>query len=310
VVTPFSPVLGLPAATVRPVAQRTVKRRVRSRVRPVVRRQHRQSRVVLATRAGWLPRGAAVWIYQWSATERGNARAVLARARHYGLSALFVRTGSTVDGFTGAKPLSALLRLAGRHDPAIVAWDYPVLADPSADAARLAEAAWFGRGHRGIARVAAVAPDIEDPSLTAGAVDTYLRHLRALLPPGVPILATVPWPSGLWPSFPYGVISGYANAFLPMTYWYSRSAYWVTLDSIQRLAHYGKPIFPVGQGYDSRLDDPLAPPSHPWSELAEFLAAARAGHVSGISLWSWQLAGNAQWHTLVDAAKVFTSHGQ
>lgn len=251
-----------------------------------------------------------MWVYEWSQTDHGQAGPILAKAAAAGLSALYVRTGSSWDGFTGGPALSALLPRVGPGGPAIIAWDFPDLAHPGQDALRLARAATYGRGRPGWAHVVAVAPDIETPAegtdLTAARLNWYLSDLRRFLPPDVSILATVPWPSAQRArSYPYGLIARYADAFLPMAYWDSHNPYRLTERSVLRLRYYGKPVAPIGQGYNQQLDDPALPPSHPKRELAGFLAAARRSGAAGVSLWAWQDAGPAQWAAMFKAHELF-----
>jgi hypothetical protein len=279
--------------------------------RPAHRRRSRARPAAPAGRtARWTPTGTGMWIYQWSATSGGNAVAVLRRSRLAGLSTLYVRTGSSWDGFTGAAPLSALLSRVGNGGPAIVAWDFPSLDHPGEDALRLARAARFGLNRRGWGHVVAVAPDIETPAegtyLTDARVLWYLSDLRRFLPRDVSILATVPWPSRYRVGrYPYRLISRYADAFLPMAYWYDNSSYVVTVDSIRYLDRFGRPVVPVGQGYNEQIDDPHLPPSRPRVELAGFVRAAQRAGARGVSLWSWQLAGPAQWGAIHNARRDF-----
>jgi hypothetical protein len=125
----------------------------------------------------------------------------------------------------------------------------------------------------------------------------------------MPILAAVPWPSEQrrgW--FPYGTIAQYSTALLPMTYWYNRSPSHVTSYSIWWLRRYHRPVFPVGQGFDSRVDAPYLRPSNQTGEATAFFRAAVRAHVTAVSLWSWQTAGAAQWHALWGYRNAFGPH--
>src|SRR5213079_2284449 len=89
----------------------------------------------------YVPTGTGMWIYQWHHTSGGRPTAIVRRARWAGLSTLYVRTGSTYDGFTGAGHVRALLRAARHTSVHVVAWDFPELRHPAHDALRLAHAA-------------------------------------------------------------------------------------------------------------------------------------------------------------------------
>jgi hypothetical protein len=257
----------------------------------------------------WLPTGTGMWIHQWNRTEGGNGRAVVAKARAAGLTHLFVQTGSSRNGWIGGPTLSSLLPATKGTDLKVVAWDFPTLVHPEADARRLARAAWWHQP--GVPMVAAVAPDVETASegtrATRDSIERYYRTLRASLPARVAILATVPWPSeNRVNRYPYVRTARHSDAIIPMAYWYNRSPSRVTATSMRILKAYGKPVIPVGQGYDGRLDAPyLAPDPHPGRSVDAFVTAARMSGARSISLWSWQTTGAQQWQALVRASKRY-----
>ncbi|MDP9101361.1 MAG: hypothetical protein M3N21_04350, partial [Actinomycetota bacterium] len=287
------PALSTAPSTQRTVAPNSPAARART-LRPVVR---------------WLPHGTGMWVHQWTATEGGHAGQVVARAEAAGLSVLYVQTGDSVDGWIGTPVLSQLLPATRGTDIKIVAWDFPTLANPVADARRLARAALFRRP--GTPRVAAVAPDVETGSegtrLSGHALDLYYATLRQALPAGVAILATVPWPSQYRiNSYPYARTSRHVDGFIPMAYWYNNSPAVVTTTSMHILQRYGKPVLPVGQGYDGRLDAPyLKPDPAPDRSVQAFVDAAKALGAPAVSLWSWQTTGSKQWGVLARARAAF-----
>jgi hypothetical protein len=257
----------------------------------------------------WLPTGTGMWIHQWSQTEHGNGRRVVRRAKLAGLSHLFVKTGSSHDGWVGATALGSLMPATKNTDIKVIAWDFPTLVHPGADARRLARAAWWHKP--GVPMVAAVAPDIETASegthATRSSIDRYYRTLRKSLPAHVAILATVPWPSESRVNrYPYIRTARNADAIIPMAYWYNNSPSRVTRTSMRILQEYGKPVIPVGQGYDGRLDAPyLKADPHPGKSVTAFVTAARMSGAQSISLWSWQTTGSQQWSALKAASKRY-----
>ncbi|MBV9368969.1 MAG: hypothetical protein JO074_04005 [Frankiales bacterium] len=258
--------------------------------------------------AKWLPTGTGMWIYQWDHSNGGQPGAVIKRAKTVGLTHLFVRTGSSHDGFTGAGVLRAVLPAAHEAQLRVIAWDFPELDHPLADAQRLAHAAKFVL-HGGY-RVSAVAPDIETPaegtSSTPGKVRAYLIALRRLLPADVPILATVPWPSAARIGhFPYPVVAAHCDALLPMAYWYNNSPAAVTAKSVQFLSRYHRPVMPVGQGYDGRLDVPSLPHNNLAKQVPAFFVTAHRMGARAVSLWSWQSSPDASWRALKSAQALF-----
>jgi hypothetical protein len=258
-----------------------------------------------ATPARWLPTGTGMWLHEWHRTEGGDAAAVVARSLASGLSHLYVQTGSTKKGWIGEEVLSELLPATSGTGLSVIAWDFPKLIDPEADARRLVQAATWQRP--GVPRVAAVAPDVETAAegtrLSADAVTRYYATLRAELPPEVAILATVPWPSEKRTrSYPYAETAAHSDAFVPMAYWYNRRPWVVTATSMEWLKRFGKPVMPVGQGYDGRLDAPyLAADPAPDKSVQAFVNAAQEAGAQSISLWSWQTTGDLQWGVLARA---------
>jgi hypothetical protein len=257
----------------------------------------------------WLPTGTGMWIHDWSKTEGGNGKKVVRRAKLAGLTHVFVQTGSSKKGWIGGKPLTQLMPATKGSNIKVIAWDFPTLVHPEADARRLARAAWWHKP--GAPMVAAVAPDIETASegthATRSSIDRYYRTLRKSLPARVAILATVPWPSeNRVNRYPYIRTARNADAIIPMAYWYNRSPSRVTRTSMRILMEYGKPVIPVGQGYDGRLDAPyLAPDRHPGKSVTAFVTAARMSGAQSISLWSWQTTGTQQWSALKAASKRY-----
>lgn len=256
----------------------------------------------------WLPTGTGIWIYQWVRSDGGNTRVIVARARAAQLSTLYVRIGSSHDGFRGAGVLRALLPAIRGTALHVVAWDFPVLNHPMRDAARLARAAWILR--RSGSSVSAVAPDIETPAegthLSGQRVAVYLRTLRAWLPHDVAILTAVPWPSRFRVGrYPYGTVAAGSDAILPMAYWYNNSPVRVTTTSMRFLRRFHRPVLPVGQGYDGRLDVPSLPHNNLRLQVPAFFATAHRFGARGVSLWSWQAAPPVAWGALKSAHRFF-----
>jgi hypothetical protein len=257
----------------------------------------------------FIPTGTGMWIYQWHHTSGGHAAGVVARARRVGLSTLFLRTGSSHDGFTGSHPLGALLHATRGTSLRVVAWDFPTLRHPVRDAYRLARAAHFHRGGAG-PHVAAVAPDIETPSEgtfnAAWRVRQYLHVLRRHLPKGVTILTAVPWPSRYrLADYPYRTVARGSDVLVPMAYWYNNPPSLVTARSIHYLRRFNKPVQPVGQGYDGKLDVPSLHHNNLWREVPVFFRTAHRRNVRAVSIWSWQSAPRATWHALARAHRMF-----
>ena len=252
--------------------------------------------------ARWLPTGTGMWLHIYGRSEGGNAKAVVARAKRSGLSTLYVQTGSSKKGWIGTPVLKSLLPATKGTGIKVVAWDFPTLEHPKADALRMARAAKYRCG--GCPIVSAVAPDVETAAegtkISAATVRAYYIILRQHLPSYIAILATVPWPSEKRTGhYPYAMTAAFSDAIMPMAYWYNRSPMEVTNTSMRYFRRFHKPVMPVGQGYDGRLDAPyLKADPRPGSSVLAFLRTAKAGGARAVSLWSWQTTGRQQWIAL------------
>ena len=259
--------------------------------------------------ARYIPYGTGMWTYQWDETEGGSARRIVARAKATGLTHLYVRTGTRKGGFDGGPMLRELLPATNGTGIKVIAWDFPQLKNPVADAKRLAAAARFRVA--GAPRVAAVAPDIETGSegtiLSNARVETYMKTLRRLLPDDVSIIGVTPWPSEKRIGrYPFGGVAKYSDALAPMAYWVNRDPATVARQTMQRFKKYGKPVVPIGQAYDPRIDVPTlkwGPPSQ--ADVTAFLKTADRYGAPGASLWVWQFASQGQWRALDRAEAMF-----
>jgi hypothetical protein len=259
----------------------------------------------------YVPEGTGMWTYQWSETEGGNAAKIMSRARIVGLTHLYVRTGTRQGGFDGGPMLRKLLPATKGTNVKVIAWDFPQLANPVADAKRLAAAARFTVP--GAPRVAAVAPDIETGAegtkLSSQRVAVYMSTLRKLLPNDVSIIGVVPWPSEKRAAkYPYGQVARFSDALAPMAYWVNRDPATVVAQTMHRLRQFKKPVMPIGQAYDPRIDVPTlrwGAPSR--GQVAAFLGTARRLGAPSASLWVWQFAKLDHWKALQAARGMYTA---
>lgn len=280
---------------------------VRTSPAPLTKAQKPAAKTGKAAR--YIPHGTGMWTYQWKETEGGNAGRIVARAKSMGLTHLYVRTGTRKGGFDGGPVLRKILPATKGTDIKVIAWDFPQLKNPVADARRLAAAAKYTV--KGAPRVAAVAPDIETSSegtiLTNARVETYMKALRRMLPSNVAIIGVTPWPSEKrLGRYPFGGVAKYSDALAPMAYWVNRDPGTVAKQTMQRLRKYGKPVMPIGQAYDPRIDVPdlpYGPPSR--DDVAEFLSTSSKMGAPAASLWVWQFASRGQWAALDTGEKLF-----
>lgn len=243
-------------------------------------------------------RGKGMWTYQWENTERGSASAVVRRARAAGLTQIWVRTGSSKAGFYAAPELRALLPLAHAAGIKVVAWDFPYLYDPVADARRAAVTLGFSVGGH---RIDAFSPDIESPSEGTQLTRTRLRVYLGLVQRAVgsrPLVSTVPHANNhWWRTYDYRTQVPYVDAFAVMSYWNCTEPGADILRSLQRLGPLGRPLHVIGQAFDfgpygGRVGDPTG------REVWRFLDVAHRRRLLGASLYVWQHATAEQLRAL------------
>lgn len=248
-----------------------------------------------------LPYGKGMWIWQPEKTEGGDVAAMVAKAKAAGLTHLYVRTGSTWDGFNGGAFLDQIVPAAHAAGLLVYGWDFPRLLSPADDVARAKAAV----DHRtpGKQHIDGFAADIETPSegtaISGPAATEYGQRLRDAVGTSFPLIATVPRPSPFF-SYPYAEVVASFDAIAPMVYWLNRQPDADVAGALHDLAPYGKPIFPVGQAFDGRPEGgrPGVPPP---DEIWKFMRFGLANGAQGVSFWSWQGADQRAWNAISEA---------
>jgi hypothetical protein len=235
--------------------------------------------------------GKGIWITNW-ANDDIDVNRVVAKAKAAGLTSIWVRSGGSRQGYYGGRVLPSLVPAAHRAGIKVIAWDFPFLSDPVADAARAKKALATG--------IDAFAPDVETAAegthATTRRVTLYLSLVRSYAG-SRPIAATVPRPTPKrLASFPYAAFAPYADVFVPMVYWSCNEPGLLVQQSLQRLGRW-LPVAPVGQAYDMRTDGGRGGlPTR--AETWRFLDTARRGGAVGASLWTMETIGAGQWSAL------------
>jgi hypothetical protein len=241
-------------------------------------------------------RGKGMWLTTWSDSQVDVAT-VVARSTTAGLRQLWVRTGGTPQGFYGHNVLDALLPAAHAAGLAVIAWDFPMLSDPVADARRAARTitASYGGQH-----LDGFSPDIEtinertfnDPPR----VRVYLSRVRAAAG-NLPVIATVMRPTEhQLATYPYRAEAPYVDVFAPMVYWSCNEPGQLAVESLRPLAKL-RPVHLVGQSYDmgpegGRHGLPTG------REIWRFLDAGKRAGAIGASLYLYSETKKAQWTAL------------
>ena len=114
-----------------------------------------------------------------------------------GLTHLYVRTGSSRQGFEATAFLEALLPVAHAAGLRVYGWDFPYLEDVAGDIERAMTAITFRTttGHRIDGFVPDIETGAEGTNLTAEAAGAYSPALRAAVGDDYPLIACVPNPS-------------------------------------------------------------------------------------------------------------------
>ncbi|MEY2435906.1 MAG: hypothetical protein QOF97_742 [Acidimicrobiaceae bacterium] len=257
--------------------------------------------------SGGLPVGKGMWLWQPDQVEGGDVNAMVARAKATGLTHIYVRTGSSVDGFYAQAFLDQVLPAAHAAGLRVIGWDFPYLSDVGSDIERAVSAISYVTpgGHR----LDGFAPDIETASegvaLTVDSAVWYGSGLRAAVGAAYPLIATVPNPTDyMVDRYPYAEVTAPFDAIAPMVYWLNREPDSDVATALDRLAPLGKPILPIGQAYDGGGEGGRPGPPTP-AELARFLDSAERHGAAGVSFWSWQHATQETWDAIA-AAPQFT----
>jgi hypothetical protein len=237
-------------------------------------------------------KGKGLWATPWADTAV-DARNLVARARATGVHSIWIRTGGTKQGYYGNRFLPALIPAAHRAGLRVIAWDFPFLSDPVADAARAKRALDAG--------VDAFSPDVETSAegtyLTTRRLRLYLSLVRSYAGQRA-VIATVPRPSPARKAYPYKAFVPYADVFAPMVYWSCKEPGALVQQAVSTLRAL-LPVAPVGQAYDMGPEGGRrGTPSR--AETLRFLDAARRAGAIGASLWTVEQAGPAQLKALAD----------
>jgi len=243
--------------------------------------------------------GTGMWIWQLNSTEGGQVPAIVKRAVEAHLHQLWVRVGDSKDGFYGASELDQVVPAAHAAGLAVIAWGFPYLYDPVADAHWTAQIlAWRGPGGQAVDGYSAdIEMATEGVDLTARRAQVYLQGVRQAAG-GRLVVATVYPPIGsLWTGrYPFVAMAPYVDAFAPMIYWECSDPRSDAVLDIGRLSRL-RPVHVIGQAFDmaSTGGRTVAPSG---AEITAFLSASRVAGAVGGSFWVWQHATAEEWAAL------------
>jgi hypothetical protein len=223
----------------------------------------------------------AMWIWELPAVNGGNPASIITTAHQYGVGTLMIKSsdGTTFWSQQFTSQLVSTLHAGGLR---VCAWQYVYGNHPVTEAYMGAEAVKDG------ADCLLIDAEVEYQGKYVAA-QTYIQRLRKLIGARFPLaLAGFPY-IDFHPGFPHSVFLGPGGAQYnaPQMYWKDIG---VTVDAV--FAHtysyntiYGRPIFPLGQVYDSP----------PLRQIIRFRELSRAYGAGGVSWWDWQEATAAGW---------------
>jgi hypothetical protein len=237
-----------------------------------------------------------MWIWEWSATDGGNAGQVVQQALADGLHQVWVRVGDSRDGFYGAEELGALVPVAHAHGISVIAWGFPYLWDPAGDARWTAQVLnWRGPAGQ---KIDGFSADIEKPSegvqLSAQRAAVYLEEVRKAAGDQLVIATVYPPSDANWDGgYPYRAMAPYVDAFAPMVYWECTDPGSEASLDLARLRTL-RPVHAIGEAFNfSSVGGRTVSPSG--AEINEFLSASRRAGALGASFWVWQEASPQEW---------------
>lgn len=241
-----------------------------------------------------------MWLNDPAFADGGDVSRIVQRAVDHGIIHLYVRTGSSWMGFYAGPFLDKVLPVAHAAGIRVYGWDFPNLRDWQADVARAVAAITYTTPSGD--RIDGFAADIETASegtaLTPEAAFAYGTLLRQEVGYGYPLIAVVPNPTPYYRSFyPYPHVVAQFDAIAPMVYWYGRNPVTDVEAAMDHLAAFGKPVFPIGQAYDTGDGPPTR------DEILAFMEAAERKHAPGVSFWVWHHASPDNWAAIRDASQ-------
>jgi hypothetical protein len=254
-----------------------------------------------AARRDPLPVGKGIWLYLPAESEGGDPSRIVARAKANGLLHLYVRTGSSYDGFYAGPFLDRLLPVAHAAGVRVIGWDFPYLKNADDDVNRaVAAISYTTPGGQQLDGFAADVEVGDGVNLNPSTATTYSTHLRQRVGPNYPLIAAVPRPSAALTQYPFAQLVPSFDAIAPMVYWMSDDPAAALTNAVAALKGYDKPIIPVGQAYDgSGEGGPKGVPSR--AAIQRFIATADQLGTVGVSFWSWQGASQEAWDAVRDA---------
>jgi peptidoglycan hydrolase-like protein with peptidoglycan-binding domain len=237
--------------------------------------------------------GQGMWIWYVSRSSGGSVPAIVAQAHAAGVTTVFIKSSDGSSNYWSqfSSQLVSELHAAGLR---VCAWQYVYGSQPEGEAALGARAVAAG------ADCLVIDAEAEYEGRYAAA-QTYITQLRAKIGTSYPLaLASFPYVA-LHPTEPFSVFLGPGGAQYnaPQMYWHAIGQSVDTVYANTYIANriYGRPIFPLGQTYESVST----------AELVRFREEAADYGATGYSFWDWQETSKSGWAALAAALSPLTS---
>jgi Putative peptidoglycan binding domain len=268
---------------------------VRHALRPPVRSHPKPQPVSASAGAtsGTAFDGQGMWIWYVSASDGGSVQAIVQRAHAAGVGTLFIKSSDGSSNYW-SQFSSQLVQELHASGLKACAWQYVYGSNPDGEANLGAKAVANG------ADCLVIDAEAEYEG-RYGAAQRYIHDLRAQIGPNFPLgLATFPYVY-YHTSFPYSVFLGPGGAQYnaPQMYWKDIG---VSVDTVYANTYisnrvYGRPLFPLGQTYNS--------PSR--GDLIRFREEAADYGATGLSFWDYQETSGQGWAALAAPLEPLSS---
>jgi hypothetical protein len=253
-------------------------------------------------------RGLGSWVDIYDAKAWRDPAATVSDMASHGVRTLFIETGnsrSSTDIFNPTA-LATFIRECHARNMRVVAWFLPDLKPGAPDYSRIAQAIAFTTSDG--QKFDSFALDIESTAVSSEAarnrsLEALTKRIRSLVGPSYALGAIIPSPVGLakkagyWNDFPYTMIAGYYDVFVPMAYYtyHGSTATAAGADALNnvRILHAQKgcatvPIHMIGGISDDSST----------AEVRAFVSAVLQTQCFGASLYGWVGTTAADWSAL------------
>jgi hypothetical protein len=253
-------------------------------------------------------RGLGTWVDMYDARAWNDPAAAVKDMEGHGVRTLYVETSNYHWPSALNKPaaLGALLEQAHARGLKVVAWYLPGFSDPTKDYKRAMAAVDF-RSAAG-QKFDSFTLDIEasivkNIDTRNSRLRTLSNRIRAAVGSSYPLGACIPSPAGMannagyWPRFPFKMLAGIYDVFVPMGYYTYHgdgygNAYRDTRDNIRIIREQtGQPGIPIHV-----IAGDAAKSSG--SETTAYVRALRENGALGGSMYDWATTSDASWRVL------------